>query len=181
MNNIYIIGKDYYALLTSSTNVDFLLPLKITIIEKKSLYNKTLYKVKIKEILETNFDYVKEQMYSMRVNVSLKSDGRTTLLKKNKLDKISNFNELLSELSNITFLLEDNYIVYDKDGLRDLYGRFTKYLINFHLNKLYQLMSRSFISNTPIFENQKDIFKKRIEKIGFGDMFEKYDLNIKLQ
>ena len=50
----------------------------------------------------------------------------------------------------------------------------------FFEKKLYDLMSRNFIANTPIFENQKDMFKKRIEKIGFGDMFQKYNLNLKL-
>lgn len=180
MNIIYNIGKDYYALLTSSTNVDFLLPIKIIILEKKTLYNKTLYKVKIKDILEKDFNYVKEQIASMRVNISLKSDGRTTLIKKTKLDKISNFNELISTLNDITFYIEDNYITTDKESLKDLYSRFTKYLINFHISKMYQLMSRTFISNTPIFENQKDMFKKRIEKIGFGDMFDKWNLNVKI-
>ena len=35
-------------------------------------------------------------------------------------------------------------------------------------------------SDLFVFENQKDMFKKRIEKIGFGDMFQKYNLNLKL-
>ena len=44
--------------------------------------------------------------------------------------------------------------------------------------QLYQLTSRSFLANQPIFENQKEVFKRRVEKIGFGDMFQKYDLKL---
>ena len=41
-------------------------------------------------------------------------------------------------------------------------------------------MSRTFVSNTPIYENQKDVFKKRVEKIGFGDMFEKFGIKLSI-
>ena len=105
---------------------------------------------------------------------------RTTLIKKSKLDPIENFGDLLVYLDTIKFYIEDNYITLDKEGLKDLYNRFTKYLVNFHYRKLYQLMSRTFISNTPIYENQKDVFKKRVEKIGFGDMFEKFGIKLSI-
>ena len=59
-----------------------------------------------------------------------------------------------------------------------LYNKFVKYIINYHYRKLYQLTSRSFLANQPIFENQKEVFKRRVEKIGFGDMFQKYDLKL---
>ena len=88
--------------------------------------------------------------------------------------------DLLTYLNTKPFFVEDNYITLDKNGLKELYHKFLKYMINFHYKKLYDLMSRNFIANTPIFENQKDMFKKRIEKIGFGDMFQKYNLNLKL-
>ena len=41
-------------------------------------------------------------------------------------------------------------------------------------------LSRSFLANRPVFENQKEMFKRRINKIGFGDMFDKYNLKIDL-
>ena len=39
-------------------------------------------------------------------------------------------------------------------------------------------MNRSFMANTPLFENQKDMFLKRVNKIGFGDIFTKFELNL---
>jgi hypothetical protein len=39
-------------------------------------------------------------------------------------------------------------------------------------------MSRAFLANRPVIEKQKEMFKRRINKVGFGDMFEKYKLKI---
>ena len=89
MIRTYNIGTECYALLTSCIDADFLLPLKVIITDKQTSNNKTSYKVKIKDIFETNFDYLKEHLYGLRVNVNLKSDGRTTLIKKSKLDSIN--------------------------------------------------------------------------------------------
>ena len=86
--------------------------------------------------------------------------------------------ELIQKLNDKPFYLEDNYIVPDKTGLIDLYNKFVKYIINYHFKKLYQLTSRSFISGQPIFNNQKDVFLRRVERLGFGDMFQKYDLKL---
>ena len=180
MVRTYNIGTECYALMTTTNDADFLLPVKIVILEKKTFNNKTTYKVKIKDILEKDFKYVKEHLYGIRVLTSFKSDGRTTLIKKSKLDPIENFGDLLVYLDTIKFYIEDNYITLDKEGLKDLYNRFTKYLVNFHYRKLYQLMSRTFVSNSPIYENQKDVFKKRVEKIGFGDMFEKFGIKLSI-
>lgn len=178
MIRTYNIGTECYALITSHIDAEFLLPVKIILVSKYTSINKTKYKVRIKNIFETNFDYIKEHLYGLKVSMNPKSENQTILIRKDKLDSINNIGELLTYLNDKFFYIEDNYIALDKEGLKDLYNRFTKYLINFHYKKIYQLMSRSFISNTPIFENQKDVFRRRIEKIGFGDMFEKYDLNI---
>lgn len=178
MKRTYNIGTECYGLITSHTDAEFLLPVKIVLVEKYVTNSKTKYKVKIRDIYESNFEYLKEHLYGLKVSMSLKSDAQTILIKRNKLDSINSIGELLTCLNEVSFYLEDNYITLDKEGLRDLYNRFTKYLINYHYRKLYQLMSRPFISNTPIFENQKDVFKRRVERIGFGDMFEKYDMKL---
>lgn len=178
MIRTYNIGTECYALLTSVNEPEFLLPVKIVLLEKYTLNNRTTYKVKIRDIYETNFNFLKEHFGNMRFQMNLKSENRTTLIRKLELDKITGLNELLINLNDKAFYLEDNYITLDKDGLFDLYNRFVKYIINYHYTKLFQLMNRSFIANTPIFENQKEIFKKRVEKIGFGDIFEKYNFKL---
>ena len=70
------------------------------------------------------------------------------------------------------------YITPDKAGLQDLYNKFVKYIINYHFKKLYQLTSRSFLANQPVYNNQKDVFIRRVENLGFGDILKKYDLKL---
>lgn len=178
MIQTYNIGTECYALLTSANEPEFLLPVKIVLLEKYTINGRTTYKVKIREIFESDFDYLKEHFGSIKVSLSMKSENRVTLLKKNDLDSVKCMGDLIQKLNDKTFFLEDNYISLSKEGLADLYNKFVKYIINYHFKRLYQLMSRSFLVNQPVFENQKDMFKKRITKIGFGDMFDKYDLKL---
>ena len=175
------IGTECYGLLTCASNPEFLLPVKLMIIEKYSLGTRTNYKVKIRDIFETNFDYLKENMVQLRLSTDIKTKTgiiNSTFIKKGEMDKIENKTELLTFLNDRPFFLEDNYITLDKEGLKDLYCRFVKYLINHHYTKLFELTNKSFLANTPIYENQKDIFLKRINKIGFGDLFERFDLKL---
>ena len=62
MVRTYNIGTECYALMTTTNDADFLLPVKIVILEKKTFNNKTTYKVKIKDILEKDFKYVKDNL-----------------------------------------------------------------------------------------------------------------------
>lgn len=180
MNRTYNIGSECYALMTSQTDAEFLLPVKVLILDKITRGTNTIYKIKIRDILETNFEYVREHLQGLRVPMSSKSDNLTTLIKKQQLEALSGMGELLNYLNEKPFYIEGNYVVLDKEGLKDLYIKFTKYLISYHYRKLFQLMSRGFIANTPIFENQKDMFYKRVNSIGFGDMFRKMDLKINI-
>lgn len=177
----YNIGTECYALITSPVDPEFLLPVKIVLLEKYSLNNTNTYKVKIRDIYETDFNYLKEHLYQLRVPITLSEKQYTSkpnFIKKAKLESFENKTELLNYLNDKPFFLEENYISLDKDGLRDLYCKFVRYLINFHYIKLFQLMNRSFIANTPIFENQKNMFLKRVNKIGFEDIFKKFNLEL---
>lgn len=178
MARTYNIGTECYALITSTSEPEFLLPVKVVILEKYTLNDSATYKVKIKEIYETNFSYLKEHFGIIRMPISMKSENRTTLLKKLELESTNSMSELIQKLNDKPFFLEDNYITSSKEGLVELYNKFVKYIINYHYRKLYQLTSRSFLANQPVFENQKEIFKRRVEKIGFGDMFQKYNLKL---
>ena len=178
MVRTYNIGTECYALITSTSEPEFLLPVKVVILEKYTLNDSATYKVKIKEIYETNFSYLKEHFGIIRMPISMKSENRITLLKKLELESTNSMSELIQKLNDKPFFLEDNYITSSKEGLVELYNKFVKYIINYHYIKLYQLTSRSFLANQPIFENQKEVFKRRVEKIGFGDMFQKYDLKL---
>lgn len=184
MGRYYNVGTECYALLTSPTVPEFLLPVQILILEKYTFNNKVSYKVKIRDIYETDFEYIKKNMSNLKLSSNLKVEvsnvKSSTLIKKSELDKLENKTELLNLLNDRPFFLEENYITLDKNGLKDLYGKFTKYLINYHYRKMFQLMSRSFLSTTPIFENQKNMFKKRVEKIGFGDMFDKFNFELEI-
>ena len=175
----YNIGTECYALLTSSTKPDFLLPIKIIILEKYSLGNNTTYKVKIRDIFETDFQYLKDNFIQVRVQKNIKGD-LGTLIKKTPLNNINNKTELLTYLNDQPFFLEDKYITLDKEGLKDLYNKFVRYLINYHYRQLFRLMSRSFLANTPIFENQKEMFLKRVNKIGFKDIFDKFEFDLEV-
>lgn len=178
MVRTYNIGTECYALITCVNEPEFLLPVKVVLLEKYTLNSRTTYKVKIKEIFETDIKFLKEHFGSVRVSTNLKSANITTLLRKSEVESVNSLSELIQKLNDKPFYLEDNYITPDKDGLVDLYNKFVKYIINYHFRKLYQLTSRTFLANQPVFENQKDMFKKRVEKLGFGDMFQKYDLKL---
>lgn len=178
MVRTYNIGTECYALVTSVNEPEFLLPTKVVLLEKYTQGERTTYKVKIREIFENDINYLKEHFSSIRVTTNLKSTNFTTLLKKNELESIKTMSELIQKLNDKPFYLEDNYIVPDKIGLVDLYNRFVKYIINYHYRKLFQLTSRGFLANQPVFNNQKDVFIRRVENLGFGDIFKKYDLKL---
>ena len=152
--------------------------MKVILLEKYTQGERTTYKVKIREIFENDINYLKEHFSSVRVQMNLKSANITSLLKRTEVESVKTISELIQKLNDKPFYLEDNYIVPDKTGLIDLYNKFVKYIINYHFKKLYQLTSRSFISGQPIFNNQKDVFLRRVERLGFGDMFQKYDLKL---
>ena len=178
MVRTYNIGTECYALIICPNEPEFLLPVKVILLEKYTQGERTTYKVKIREIFENDINYLKEHFSSVRVQMNLKSANITSLLKRTEVESVKTISELIQKLNDKPFYLEDNYIVPDKTGLIDLYNKFVKYIINYHFKKLYQLMSRSFISGQPIFNNQKDVFLRRVERLGFGDMFQKYDLKL---
>lgn len=179
----YNIGTECYGLLTSSNEPEVLIPVKIIILEKYSLGNNTSYKVKIRDIFETDFNFLKDKLSQIRVQRNIRGEGSTStkpLIKKSQFNNISNKVELLTYLNDEPFFLESNYITLDKEGLKDLYCRFVKYLINFHFRKIFKLMNRSFLATTPIFENQKEMFLKRVNKIGFKDIFDKFEFDLEV-
>ena len=178
MVRTYNIGTECYALINCPNEPEFLLPVKVILLEKYTQGERTTYKVKIREIFENDINYLKEHFSSVRVQMNLKSANITSLLKKTEVESVKTISELIQKLNDKPFYIEDNYIVPDKTGLIDLYNKFVKYIINYHFKKLYQLTSRSFISGQPIFNNQKDVFLRRVERLGFGDMFQKYDLKL---
>ena len=178
MVRTYNIGTECDALITCPNEPEFLLPVKVILLEKYTQGERTTYKVKIREIFENDINYLKEHFSSVRVQMNLKSANITSLLKRTEVESVNTISELIQKLNDKPFYLEDNYIVPDKTGLIDLYNKFVKYIINYHFKKLYQLTSRSFISGQPIFNNQKDVFLRRVERLGFGDIFQKYDLKL---
>ena len=178
MVRTYNIGTECYALITSPNEPEFLLPVRVVLLEKYTTNTRTTYKVKIREIFETDLNYLKEHFGSVKVSMNLKSANLTTLLRRSQVDSINSMSELIQKLNDRPFYLEDNYIVPDKTGLVDLYNKFVKYIINYHFRKLYQLTSRSFLANQPVYNNQKDVFIRRVERLGFGDMLNRYDLKL---
>ena len=102
------------------------------------------------------------------------------LIKKADLDQMNTMKEITDHVSSKAFYLEENYITIDKEGLKDLYIKFVKYLINYHYKKLYKLTSKSFLAGTPLFENQMEVFMRRVNKLGFGDYFERNNIKIDL-
>ena len=178
MVRTYNIGTECYAIITSPNEPEFLLPVKIVLLEKYTQAERTTYKVKIREIFETDINYLKEHFGNVKVLTNLKTFNLTTLLRKGELDSIKTMSELIQKLNDKPFYLEDNYIVPDKVGLVDMYNKFVKYIINYHFRKLFQLTSRSFLANQPVFNNQKDLFLRRVENLGFGDVLKKYDLKL---
>jgi len=178
MVRTYNIGTECYALVTSPNEPEFLLPVKVVLLEKYTQGDRTTYKVKIREIFENDINFLKEHFINVKVSMSLKTANLTTLLRKSEVESVNSMSELIQKLNNKAFYLEDNYIVPDKMGLIDLYNKFVKYIINYHFRKLYQLTSRSFLVNQPIYNNQKDVFIRRVEGLGFGDILKKYDLKL---
>ena len=173
------IGSKCFGLITTSIDPEFLLPVELVILEKYSLGNRNNYKVKIVDIFENDFNYLKEHMSNLRLSSTLKDNTSSkAFIKKSEVEKIESKLELISLLNDRPFFLEDNYITTNKDGLKDLYIKFTKYLINYHYSRLFQLMKRNFLASTPFFENQKDMFLKRVNKIGFEDIFKRFELDL---
>lgn len=180
MSRNYNIGTECYALLTCTNYPEVIIPVKIVLLEKYTLSNKTTYKVKIRDIFENDFEYLKEYFPNFKPPTTLKDNGYKSLVKKDTMKTFENKVEFLTHLNDKPFFIEENYITLDKDGLKDLYCRFVKYLINFHYQRMFQLMSRGFLVNTPIFENQKNMFLKRVNKIGFEDMFKRFGLDLEI-
>lgn len=178
MVRTYNIGTECYALVTSPNDPEFLLPTKVVILEKYTQSDRATYKVKIKEIFESDINFLKEHFMNIKVSTNLKTTNTTTLLKKTELETINTVSELVQKLNDKPFYLEDNYIVPDKIGLVDMYNKFVKYIINYHFRKLFQLTSRSFLANQPVYNNQKDVFIRRVERLGFGDVLQKYDMKL---
>ena len=178
MVRTYNIGTECYALIVPTNEPEFLLPVKVVLLEKYTQGSRTTYKVKIREIFENDINYLKEHFGSVRVSMNLKSANFTTLLKRTEVESVKTMSELIQKLNDRPFYLEDNYITPDKIGLIDLYNKFVKYIINYHYRKLFQLTSRGFLANQPVFNNQKDVFIRRVEGLGFGDILKKYDLKL---
>lgn len=174
------IGAECYALLTSPIDAEMLLPVKVIILDKYRVSGRTVYKVKIKEILENNINILKESLNNYRVSSGIKNDTKMMLIKKADLDQMNTMKEITDHVSSKAFYLEENYITIDKEGLKDLYIKFVKYLINYHYKKLYKLTSKSFLAGTPLFENQMEVFMRRVNKLGFGDYFERNNIKIDL-
>lgn len=184
MKRSYNIGTECYALLTTQNDSELLIPVQIILLERYVVENNNVYKVKIRDIFETDFDYIKENLSKIRLFSDIKDFNginditKPTLIKKSVMKQFNNKVELLTYLNGKPFLLEENFITLDKIGLKDLYMKFVKYIINYHYERLFRLTSRSFLSGTPIYEDQKDMFLKRVKSIGFGDTFEKINLDI---
>ena len=177
MVRTFNIGTECYAILNSVTDPEFLLPIKIVILEKHTFNERTTYKVKIKDIYETDFNLLKEHLIGFKVSCNLRTE-KMQLVKKTEMDGFKGMGDLLAFLDKKPFFIEDVFITLDKDGLYDLYNRFVKYIINYHYKRLFTLCNRSFLANQPIFENQKEMFYKRVNSIGFGDVFDKYNLKL---
>ena len=178
MTRTYNVGTECYAILSSVTDPEFMLPIKIVILEKHTFNERTTYKVKIRDIYETDFELMREHLMGMKVSCNLKTENKVQLIKKEELKEMKGMGDLLTKLDNKPFFIEDVFVTLDKEGLYDMYNRFVKYIINYHYKRLYTLCSRSFLANQPVFENQKEMFRKRVESIGFGDMFKKYNLKL---
>lgn len=178
MVRTFNIGNEYYAILSSVTDPEFLLPIKIVILEKHTFNERTTYKVKIRDIYETNFNLLREHLMGMKVSCNLKTENKVQLVRKDELKNMKGMGDLLTTLNDKPFFLEDVFITMDKNGLYDLYNRFVKYMINYHYKRLFTLCNRSFLANQPIFENQKEMFRKRVDSIGFKDVFDRYNLKL---
>ena len=146
MVRTYNIGTECYALITCPNEPEFLLPVKVILLEKYTQGERTTYKVKIREIFENDINYLKEHFGSVKVSMSLKTNNITALLKKTEVESVKTISELIQKLNDKPFYLEDNYIVPDKTGLIDLYNKF-------QVHKLFHEINSTVIShvqNYPI-------------------------------
>ena len=104
----YNIGTECYALLTSSYDVEMLLPVKIVLLEKYSINDRITYKVKIREIFESNFELLKEHLAGFKISVNLKSENKVVLIKKSDLDSVKEMSGLMEFIKDKEFFLEEN-------------------------------------------------------------------------
>ena len=107
MSNIINIGTECFALLTTPNEPEMLLPVQIKVVEKYNMDNNITYKVKIIDIFETDFNYLKDNMSQLKVSLSLGAN-KSTLIKKSVLEKIENKMELLTCLNDKLFFIENN-------------------------------------------------------------------------
>ena len=110
MVRTYNIGTECYALIVPTNEPEFLLPVKVVLLEKYTQGSRTTYKVKIREIFENDINYLKEHFGSVRVSMNLKSANFTTLLKRTEVESVKTMSELIQKLNDRPFYLEDNYI-----------------------------------------------------------------------
>lgn len=174
------IGINCYALLTSYTDPEFLIPAMVKIYGKEFNGEEVLYKVEILEIYENNFKLLKEHLLNFKVCMSATRDTRNSLLKKDVIEGLNDMGDLIIALKKKFIYLNENYICTSISELHDLYDRFVKYIINYHYEQIYKLTNRTFLANSPIYENDKENYKKKINNIGFKNEFDKYGLKIDL-
>ena len=167
-----------YALLTSYTDPEFLIPAMVKIYGKTFNGEEVLYKVEILEIYENNFKLLKEHLLNFKVCMSATRDTRNSLLKKDVIEGLNDMSDLIIALKKKFIYLNENYICTSISELHDLYDRFVKYIINYHYEQIYKLTNRTFLANSPIYENDKENYKKKINNIGFKNEFDRYGLKI---
>jgi hypothetical protein len=105
-------------------------------------------------------------------------DTRNSLLKKDVIEGLNDMSDLIIALKKKFIYLNENYICTSISELHDLYDRFVKYIINYHYEQIYKLTNRTFLANSPIYENDKENYKKKINNIGFKNEFDRYGLKI---
>jgi hypothetical protein len=110
--------------------------------------------------------------------MSATRDTRNSLLKKDVIEGLNDMSDLIIALKKKFIYLNENYICTSISELHDLYDRFVKYIINYHYEQIYKLTNRTFLANSPIYENDKENYKKKINNIGFKNEFDRYGLKI---
>ena len=106
MVRTFNIGTECYAVLNSVTDPEFLLPIKIVILEKHTFNERTTYKVKIKDIYETDFNLLKEHLIGLKVSCNLRTE-KMQLIKKTEIEELKGMGELLTILDKRPFFIED--------------------------------------------------------------------------
>ena len=145
MRRIYNIGTECYGLIIPANEPDFLLPVKIILLEKYSMGERILYKVKIKDILEPNIDYIKDHIMSVRVQTNIKSININNLLKRNEVDEINTMSELLQKLNEKPFYLEETlspYYVFSNIFICTLIIIYFLIVLNFFLHAINTIQQR---------------------------------------